>query len=260
MAPTEILAEQHFKNHEKDFARHNISVGLLTGSVSTVNKKTIKAGIKNGSIQCLFGTHALIQDDVVWNRLGFVVVDEQHRFGVNERAILETYASHASGLVPHRLNMTATPIPRSLALTMYGEQDVSILDEYPKGRKPIITRIVRESQRTDAYKAIELEIRSGRQVYWISPLVEDSEEINAASAISTYELLQQVFPSHRIGLVHGRMSGRDKEAVMQQFYRGEIDILSSTTVIEVGVNCPNASVIVIEAAERFGLSQLHQLR
>lgn len=193
-------------------------------------------------------------------KLGFVIVDEQHRFGVNQRKSLETYFSLSGKVFPHVLNMTATPIPRTLALTLYGDQDLSILNEYPASRKPIHTGVVRDDERESVYRMIENEMRQGRQVFWISPLVEESETLDIANAVNTAETLQLVFPEKNVGLVHGRLKPKEKDAVMQDFFEGKIDILSSTSVVEVGVNNPNATVICIEAAERFGLSQLHQFR
>lgn len=195
-------------------------------------------------------------------------MDEQHRFGVEQRKNLEEYTSPfekgeentKNTLVPHVLNMSATPIPRSLALTLYGDQDISVLNEYPVGRKPIHTKVVKEFQREEIYRFIEEEVKNGRQVYWISPLVEESETLDIASATQTFELLELVFPQFQIGLIHGKMSGKEKDAIMQDFYDHKTHILSSTSVVEVGVNNPNATIICIEAAERFGLSQLHQFR
>jgi ATP-dependent DNA helicase RecG len=186
-------------------------------------------------------------------------VDEQHRFGVEQRKILEDYCSQ-SKIVPHRLNMSATPIPRSLALTLYGDQDISVLDEYPAGRKPIHTRVVKEERRVEVYRWVDEEVKNGRQVYWISPLVEESDTLDVASATNMQEVLSGIFPHLTIGLIHGKMNGKEKDRIMQEFYENKIHILSSTSVVEVGVNNPNATVMCIEAAERFGLSQLHQFR
>lgn len=224
-------------------------------------KDEVKYRLKTGETDVVIGTHALLEGDVHFHSLGFVVIDEQHRFGVNQRNALESYSSFsAGGILPHVLNMTATPIPRTLALTLYGDQDLSILDEYPAGRKPIHTAVIPEHQREQAYLAIEEQLRQGRQVYWISPLVEESETLDIANAVNTQELLQSVFPSYQVGLIHGRMKAKEKDQVMQDFYERKIHVLSSTSVVEVGVDNPNATVIVIEAAERFGLSQLHQFR
>jgi ATP-dependent DNA helicase RecG len=260
MAPTEILARQHFDGWNGQFGHLGISAELLVGSVTAKRKKEIKERLKSGEIQLIIGTHALVEEDVHFAKLGFVVVDEQHRFGVSQRRSLETYFSLAGQIFPHVLNMTATPIPRTLALTLYGDQDLSILNEYPASRKPIHTAVVREDGREQVYRMIENEISMGRQAFWISPLVEESETLDIANAVNTAETLRMVFAGKTVGLVHGRLKSRDKDEVMQRFFEGETDILSSTSVVEVGVNNPNASVICIEASERFGLSQLHQFR
>ncbi len=260
MAPTEILARQHFEGFIRQFGELGIRVDLLVGSLTAGQKKAAKERLRVHETDLIIGTHALIEDTVQFANLGFVVVDEQHRFGVNQRKALEAYFSLAGGIFPHTLNMTATPIPRTLALTLYGDQDLSILNEYPVGRLPIHTAVVKEHQREQIYRVIEEEILRGRQVFWISPLVEESESLDIASAVNTAETLRAIFPHRRIGLVHGRLSGREKDLVMQSFFAGEIDILSSTSVVEVGVNNPNATVMCIEASERFGLSQLHQFR
>lgn len=259
MAPTEILARQHFIGNENWLMNLGISSDLLVGSLTTKQKNEAKARLINGQTNIIFGTHALIQEDVKFRRLGFVVVDEQHRFGVEQRKSLEEYISHEQ-IIPHSLNMSATPIPRSLALTLYGDQDISVLNEYPVGRKPIHTKVVKENRREEIYLFIEEEVRNGRQVYWISPLVEDSDTLDVASATQTFENLEAIFPQFSIGLIHGKMSGKEKDQIMQDFYDNKIQILSSTSVVEVGVNNPNATIICIEAAERFGLSQLHQFR
>lgn len=265
MAPTEILARQHFLGNENWLFELGISADLLVGSLTAKQKNEAKNRLASGQTNIIFGTHALIQEGVKFANLVFVVVDEQHRFGVEQRKMLEEYNSLTSetGLGarwPHTLNMSATPIPRSLALTLYGDQDISVLNEYPVGRKPIHTKVVRENQREEIYRFIEEEVRNGRQVYWISPLVEESETLDVASATQTFELLELVFPDFQIGLIHGKMNGKEKDAIMQDFYENTIQILSSTSVVEVGVNNPNATIICIEAAERFGLSQLHQFR
>ncbi len=259
MAPTEILARQHFAGNEAWLMQWGIRSDLLVGSLTPRIKEDARERLKSGRTDIIFGTHALIQDSVAFANLGFVVVDEQHRFGVEQRKILEEYCSR-SKIVPHRLNMSATPIPRTLALTIYGDQDVSVLDEYPAGRKPIHTRVIKEEQRVEMYRFIEEEVRQWRQVYWISPLVEESETLEVASAVEMQVTLSSIFPKLTIGLIHGKMSGKEKDRVMQEFYENKIHILSSTSVVEVGVNNPNASVMCIEAAERFGLSQLHQFR
>ncbi len=256
MAPTEILAEQHARNAKKLFAGTNYRVDLLTGSLKAAEKRKVQADVANGEIQAIIGTHAIIQDAVEFEKLGLAVVDEQHRFGVLQRAELR-----ARGYNPDILVMTATPIPRSLAMTVYGDLDVSVIDELPPGRTPIKTVIVGEDQRGGVYKGIEREINLGRQVYIVYPLIDESEKMDLKAATKMFEELRdQIFPNFKVGLLHGKMKGAEKEAIMQQFIRAELKILVSTTVIEVGVDVPNASLMIIEHAERFGLSQLHQLR
>ena len=223
-------------------------------------KTDVKFRLKNGDLSVVIGTHALIEEGVHFQNLGLTIIDEQHRFGVEQRRTLEQYSSHKTGALPHVLNMTATPIPRTLSLTIYGDQDISVLSEYPIGRKPIHTKVLAETERNEAYNFIATEVQAGRQVYWISPLVEESETLDIASAVNMQEILTSIFPNFRIGLIHGKMKAKEKDAIMQAFYERKIDILSSTSVVEVGVDNPNASVICIEAAERFGLSQLHQFR
>ena len=259
MAPTEILARQHFSGQEAWLIEWGISSDLLVGSLTPRLKIDARSRLESGQTDIIFGTHALIQDSVSFSRLGFVVVDEQHRFGVEQRKTLEEYCSH-SIIVPHRLNMSATPIPRSLALTLYGDQDISVLDEYPAGRLPIHTRVVKEEKRNEVYNWVREEVKSGRQVYWISPLVEESDTLDIASATNMQEILSAIFPEFSIWLIHGKMSGKEKDRIMQEFYENKIQFLSSTSVVEVGVNNPNATIMCIEAAERFGLSQLHQFR
>ncbi|MEZ5426179.1 MAG: ATP-dependent DNA helicase RecG [Pyrinomonadaceae bacterium] len=256
MAPTEILAEQHLRNAQKIFENSPYRVGLLIGSLRAAQKRKMQAEIGKGEIQAVIGTHALIQEAVEFEKLGLAVVDEQHRFGVMQRAELR-----ARGYNPDILVMTATPIPRSLAMTVYGDLDVSVIDELPPGRTPIKTVVVGEDQRTGVYKGIEREISLGRQVYVVYPLIEESEKMDLKAATKMFEELRdQVFPQNRVGLLHGKMKPGEKEEVMQKFIEGKTNILVSTTVIEVGVDVPNASLMIIEHAERFGLSQLHQLR
>ncbi len=256
MAPTEILAEQHARNIKRLLAKTPYRVELLRGSLRAAEKRALQAELAAGEIHACIGTHAIIQEAVSFKNLGLAVIDEQHRFGVMQRAELR-----ARGLNPDVLVMTATPIPRSLTMTIYGDLDVSIIDELPPGRTPIETQVLGEEQRTDAKKMIYREVRAGRQVYVVYPLVEESEKIDLKNATQRYEYLRDtVFPKFSVGLVHGKMKAADKEEVMRRFVAGEIDILVSTTVIEVGVDVPNASVMVVEHAERFGLSQLHQLR
>jgi ATP-dependent DNA helicase RecG len=256
MAPTEILAEQHARNAKKLFGETQYRSELLTGSLRAAEKRKVQADVANGEIHAVIGTHAIIQEAVEFEKLGLAVVDEQHRFGVLQRAELR-----ARGYNPDILVMTATPIPRSLAMTVYGDLEVSVIDELPPGRTPIKTVVVGEDKRDGVYKGIEREINLGRQVYIVYPLIEESEKMDLKAATKMYEELRdEIFPKYKVGLLHGKMKAAEKEAIMQEFVRGESQILVSTTVIEVGVDVPNASLMIIEHAERFGLSQLHQLR
>ncbi len=256
MAPTEILAEQHFRNASRLFAETGYRVEMLVGSTRAAQKRKIHSDIAAGDIDLVIGTHAIIQDAVKFDRLGLAVIDEQHRFGVLQRAQLK-----ASGLNPDILVMTATPIPRSLAMTVYGDLDVSVIDELPPGRTPVKTVVVGEDKRQGVYHGIEREIKLGRQVYVVYPLIEESEKSDLKAATKMYDdLRMNHFPQYTVGLLHGRMKPADKDEIMREFVAGRLDILVSTTVIEVGVDVPNASLMVIEHAERFGLSQLHQLR
>ncbi len=256
MAPTEILAEQHARNARKLFADTPYNIDLLIGSLKAAEKRKVQKMIADGEIHAIIGTHAIIQDAVEFEKLGLAVVDEQHRFGVLQRAELR-----ARGYNPDILVMTATPIPRSLAMTVYGDLDVSVIDELPPGRTPIKTVVVGEDKRDGVYKGIEREINLGRQVYVVYPLIEESEKMDLKAATKMFEELRdQVFPNFKVGLLHGKMKGGEKEAIMQEFSAGNLNMLVSTTVIEVGVDVPNASLMIIEHAERFGLSQLHQLR
>lgn len=256
MVPTEILAEQHYKTFSELFAPLGIRICLLTGKLSRRRREQVLDTIKDGSVDIIIGTHALIQETVEFKYLGLVVTDEQHRFGVRQRGILQE-----KGNRPDVLVMTATPIPRTMALTVYGDLDVSSIRQLPPGRKTIRTFVRGDDRRHLVYQFITDEVKKGRQAYVVCPLVEESEKINAQSAVELYEqLLQTDFKEIPCGLVHGKMKAADKEAVMQKFYSGEIKVLIATTVIEVGVNVPNATVMVIEGAERFGLAQLHQLR
>jgi ATP-dependent DNA helicase RecG len=258
MAPTEILAEQHARNIKRVLAKSPYRVELLSGSMKSADKKRLHQAIGAGEVHAVIGTHALIQESVKFEKLGLVVIDEQHRFGVMQRAELR-----ARGLNPDVLVMTATPIPRSLAMTVYGDLDVSIIDELPPGRTPIETKIFADNaeDREQVKQLLTREIRAGRQVYVVYPLVEESEKMDLRDATRRYEYLRdKVFPRLSVGLLHGRMKPQEKDEAMRRFVKGEIQILVSTTVIEVGVDVPNASVMVVEHAERFGLSQLHQLR
>jgi len=256
MAPTEILAGQHFGNIARLLASSRFRVDLLTGSTPGLQKHTVLSNIERGTTHLIVGTHALVQEQVTFHKLGLVVIDEQHRFGVAQRAALR-----AKGLRPDVLLMTATPIPRTLALTDYSELDVSKITDLPPGRKPVMTLVKPESRRDEIYQLIRRELEAGRQAYIIYPLVEESEKIDLKSATEMADHLQaEVFPAHRVALLHGRMKQDAKEHVMQAFAAGRIEVLVSTTVVEVGVDVPNASIMVVEHAERFGLSQLHQLR
>ena len=256
MVPTEILAEQHARSIKRLLARTPYRVELLTGSLRAAEKRRLQTALKDGEVNAVVGTQALIQEAVAFDKLGLVVIDEQHRFGVMQRAELR-----ARGLNPDVLVMTATPIPRSLAMTVYGDLDVSVIDELPPGRTPIETRVFGEDQRQEVKRLISREVKAGRQVYVVYPLVEESEKMDLKDATRRYEYLRDtVFPKLSVGLLHGKMKRAEKEKVMSAFVAGEIKILVSTTVIEVGVDVPNASVMIVEHAERFGLSQLHQLR
>ena len=256
MAPTEILAEQHLQTIMQFLKGMDIRVALLTGIVKGKRREEVLEGLLDGTIQILVGTHAVIEDTVQFARLGFVVVDEQHRFGVAQRAKLWNKSQNP----PHVLVMTATPIPRTLAMTLYGDLDVSVIDELPPGRKPIRTTHVFDTRMTSLYDGIRQQIHEGRQVYIVFPLIEESEKSDLKNLEDGFEVLKQAFPEFRLSKVHGRMKPKDKEEEMQRFVSGETQILVATTVIEVGVNVPNASVMVILEAQRFGLAQLHQLR
>lgn len=255
MAPTEILALQHFQSLEAAFKPLGLQVTCLLGSQSKSERDKILSEIAIGQAHVIVGTHALIQESVHFHSLGLAITDEQHRFGVKQRTSLQT-----KGENPHVLVLTATPIPRTLALTLYGDLQLSVLDEMPQGRKPIITRKLTERGRPGLEKFMDEQMDKGRQIYVVCPLVEESESMDLISATERFESLQERFPHRRVNLLHGRMKGAQKEEIMAAFQKGEVDVLVSTTVIEVGVNVPNASVMVIEGAERFGLAQLHQLR
>jgi len=259
MAPTEILAEQHLATIAELLQGMDVRVELLTGMVKGKKRQEILDGLLDGCVQILVGTHAIIEDTVQFRQLGMVVIDEQHRFGVAQRAKLWG-KSFTPPSLPHVLVMTATPIPRTLAMTLYGDLDVSVIDELPPGRKPIQTTHVFESRMASLYDGIRRQINQGRQVYIVYPLIEESEKMDLKNLEQGFEMLRQVFPEFHLSKVHGRMKPKDKEEEMQRFVRGETQILVATTVIEVGVNVPNASVMVIIDAQRFGLSQLHQLR
>lgn len=256
MAPTEILANQHFVTVMDFLKDMDIRVALLTGSTKKKERNRILPAIASGEIQIVIGTHALIEETVVFSSLGLAIIDEQHRFGVEQRSRLWM----KNAIVPHVLVMTATPIPRTLAMTLYGDLDVSVIDELPPGRKPIQTVHRYDNKKAQLYDFLRKEIEQGRQAYVVFPLIEGSEKLDYKNLEEGFETFKEVFPEYKVSMVHGRMKAADKEAEMQTFISGEAQILMATTVIEVGVNVPNASVMVIESAERFGLSQLHQLR
>ncbi len=256
MAPTEILAIQHYRNLSKLFSPYNMETALLCGGMSAPQKREAKEKIKNGTAKIIVGTHALITDDTLFKNAALVITDEQHRFGVRQRLALTE-----KGLQAHTLVMTATPIPRTLSLILYGDLDVSIIDELPPGRKPIETRWVTEKKRKQVYEFLVENVKKGRQGYIVCPLIEESETLTAKSAVEYAENLKKtVFPTLSIEVMHGRLKAAERQNIMSRFVSGEIDILVSTTVIEVGVDVPNATIMLIENAERFGLSQLHQLR
>ncbi|WP_025680580.1 ATP-dependent DNA helicase RecG [Paenibacillus massiliensis] len=255
MVPTEILAEQHMRSLQKMYEPFGVTVALLTGSVNGRKRKDLLGSLQMGLTDIIVGTHALIQEDVYFRQLGLVVTDEQHRFGVNQRSILRR-----KGYNPDVLTMTATPIPRTLAITAFGDMDVSTISERPKGRIPISTYWVKHNMMDRVLGFISREIDQGRQAYFICPLIEESDKLDVQNAIDLHIQMQQAFPSYRVGLLHGRMSAAEKEEVMRAFYANEIQLLVSTTVVEVGVDVPNATLMIIMDAERFGLSQLHQLR
>jgi ATP-dependent DNA helicase RecG len=256
MAPTEILANQHFVTIKDFLGNMEIRVELLTGSTTKARRNKLLPALASGEINILVGTHALIEDAVIFKQLGLSVIDEQHRFGVEQRSRLWLKNRE----LPHILIMTATPIPRTLAMTLYGDLDVSVIDELPPGRKPIITQHRFDTNRKQVFEFLRSEIRKGRQVYVVFPLIKESENLDYKNLEEGYEVFKKVFPEYNVSMLHGKMKTKEKDAEMQRFVNGESQILVATTVIEVGVNVPNASVMVIESSERFGLSQLHQLR
>ncbi|MCA1248673.1 ATP-dependent DNA helicase RecG [Massilia sp. MS-15] len=258
MAPTEILAEQHFRKIAAWMEPLGVKVAWLTGSLKKKEKEAAKELIESGEAKLVIGTHALIQETVQFARLGLVIVDEQHRFGVGQRLTLRNKGS--DGLVPHQLMMSATPIPRTLAMTYYADLEVSVIDELPPGRSPIVTRAIDQNRRDEVIERVHAAAQEGRQVYWVCPLIEESEVLQLQTATETYETLAEALPDLVVGLVHGRLKPAEKQVIMDAFIEGRIHVLVATTVIEVGVDVPNASLMVIEHAERFGLSQLHQLR
>jgi len=284
MAPTEVLAKQHFQEISKLLRKFKITIGLLTGKENKITSKKLKKKIKKisrkktlerlkrGGIDILIGTHALIQEGVQFGKLALVILDEQHRFGVEQRAKLLTSEERQEIItIPHLLSMTATPIPRTLALTIYGDLDLSLIDELPKGRKKIVTKVVSPEERLSAYDFIRDEIKKGRQVFVICPRIESSDKEKNGKELSSWadvkavkeeykKLSENFFPDLKVGMLHGRMKSEKKEKIMQEFKKGKVDILVSTSVIEVGIDVPNATVMMIEGTERFGLSQLHQFR
>lgn len=256
MAPTEILATQHYETLRTTVSKIGINIRLLTGSTRGAERRDIHAQLQDGSLHILVGTHAVLEDPVQFSRLGLVVIDEQHRFGVAQRARLWT----KSEIAPHVLVMTATPIPRTLAMTVYGDLDVSVIDQLPPGRKPVTTLLRYDNNRQDVYRGIGSQLKLGRQAYIVYPLIDENDKLELRSLTEGYEQICDEFPHYEVAFVHGRMKPAEKDAQMQRFASGEARILVATTVIEVGVNVPNATVMLIENAERFGLSQLHQLR
>ncbi|MDD3169681.1 MAG: ATP-dependent DNA helicase RecG [Eubacteriales bacterium] len=255
MAPTELLARQHFEGLKSEFLNYDFKVGFLSGSIPPKEKKDILKQIETGELDIIIGTHAVIQPGVKFSSLGLVITDEQHRFGVNQRALLSK-----KGENPDVLVMTATPIPRTLAVILYGDLDISIIDEMPPGRQQILTRAVKSDGREASYEFVKREVMKGRQAYIVAPLIEDSENLDAKSALGLYDELKNRFHDFSVAFLHGAMKQTDKDLIMKRFHEGEIQILISTVVIEVGINVPNATVMLIENAERFGLAQLHQLR
>ena len=260
MAPTEILAEQHARKLRGWLEPLGVQVAWLAGSLKAKEKRSALEAAASGTARLVVGTHAIIQDTVEFERLGLVIVDEQHRFGVAQRLALRAKAGGAAGFQPHQLMMSATPIPRTLAMTYYADLDVSTIDELPPGRTPIVTKLVSDARREEVIGRVREAALTGRQVYWVCPLIEESETLQLQTAVETYETLAAALPELRVGLVHGRLAPAEKAAVMDAFSRNEVQLLVATTVIEVGVDVPNASLMVIEHAERFGLAQLHQLR
>ncbi|MER0215782.1 MAG: ATP-dependent DNA helicase RecG [Nitrosomonas sp.] len=259
MAPTEILAEQHFQKLTSWFEPLGIKVAWLSGSQKKKQKQAVLDDIASGAAQLAAGTHALFQDQVIFHRLGLAIIDEQHRFGVHQRLALRMKGAQ-SDQVPHQLMMSATPIPRTLSMSYFADLDVSVIDELPPGRSPVVTKLIADNRRDEVIARIQHACEQGKQVYWVCPLIEESEVLQLQTAMETCESLNKVFPHLRIGLVHGRLPAQEKAAMMAAFKQGEIQLLVATTVIEVGVDVPNASLMVIENAERMGLSQLHQLR
>lgn len=259
LAPTELLAEQHFQTFQRWLTPLNIKVVMLSGQMKVAERRLALTGIADNTIQVVIGTHALFQKEVIFSKLAFIIVDEQHRFGVQQRALLREKGQQ-DGCYPHQLIMTATPIPRTLAMSVYADLDYSVIDELPPGRTPVMTTVMTNSRRDEILIRIREACASGRQAYWVCTLIEESDVLQCQAAEETAALLQSIFPELKMGLLHGRMKSFDKENIMKQFKQGDIKLLVATTVIEVGVDVPNASLMVIENAERLGLAQLHQLR
>ena len=257
MAPTEILAEQHFRKVAEWLAPIGVRIEWLAGRLTPAAKRAAQDATASGQAQLIVGTHALIQDAVAFTRLGLAIVDEQHRFGVAQRLALR---GGADGNAPHLLMLSATPIPRTLAMSYLADLDVSVIDELPPGRRPVVTKLISTRRREEVMQRIRADVAAGRQAYWVCPLIESSEVIEVAAATETFERIAQMLPDLRIGLLHGQLPSATKADVMQRFEQRELDVLVATTVIEVGVDVPNATLMVIEHAERFGLAQLHQLR
>ena len=259
MAPTEILAEQHFRKIDAMLTPLGVQTAWLMGSLKSKAKRTALESASNGAAQLIVGTHALFQADVAFKKLGLVVIDEQHRFGVDQRLALRGKGTHGT-VQPHQLMMSATPIPRTLAMSFFADLDVSVIDELPPGRSPVVTKLVSDARREEVVARIRAACRDGAQAYWVCPLIEESEVLQLQTAVDTFAHLEATFPEFRVGLVHGRLAPAEKAAMMEAFTCGAIQLLVATTVIEVGVDVPNATLMVIENAERMGLSQLHQLR
>ncbi len=259
MAPTELLAEQHLQNFSAWFRDHDVEIAWLAGSLRSSRRRQALEAIASGRARLVIGTHALFQEGVVFDALALVVIDEQHRFGVHQRMALRDKGANGAAL-PHQLVMTATPIPRTLAMAAYADLDLSLIDELPPGRKPVVTIALPETRRGEVVERVRAACEGGQQAYWVCPLIAESELLDSRAAEESFDLLQRSLPGLAVGLVHGRMAARDKERAMRAFKAGETDVLVATTVIEVGVDVPNASLMIIESAERLGLSQLHQLR
>jgi ATP-dependent DNA helicase RecG len=259
MAPTEILAEQHYRKFAHWLEPLGIGLVWLSGSVRKKEREAALQELASGNTMLAVGTHALFQEQVAFSKLGLAIIDEQHRFGVRQRLLLRMKGGEENAQ-PHQLMMSATPIPRTLAMSFYADLDVSVIDELPPGRTPVTTKLVADSRRDEVLARVREACASGKQAYWVCPLIEESEALQLQTAIDTHERLQREFPELKAGLIHGRMRSSDKTAVMESFQAGEIELLVATTVIEVGVDVPNASLMIIEHAERMGLSQMHQLR